>query len=153
MEVINAATNQLEQNNQVDDFIKHHCDIICVNLVDRTDPSIIIDKVKSACVPTIFFNRELVEEDLQRWNKLYYVGVVTLEHGIMQGKLVVEGYKKDLIKEKNNDGVLQHVILEGEARHQDAIIRTEYAINTIIDNHIQVEKVAYAVANWNCEQA
>ncbi len=154
LEVQNAAGSQSEQNNQIEDFIHSGCDVVCVNLVDRTDPTMIIDKAKSADVPVIFFNRELVEEDLERWEKLYYVGAVTLESGIMQGEIVAEAYK-DYGKrlDKNGDGILQYVMLEGEAGHQDAIIRTEYSVNTIIEAGIPVEKLGHAIANWNRGQA
>lgn len=154
VEIQNAAGSQSEQNSQVEDFINNGCDVICVNLVDRTDPTMIIDKAKSADVPVIFFNRELVEEDLERWEKLYYVGAVALESGIMQGEIVAEAYEKNPERlDKNGDGVLQYVMLEGEAGHQDAIIRTEYAVNTIQESGIKLEKLDHAIANWNRGQA
>ena len=80
--VVNAAKNQQTQNKQVEDMIRDGCDVICVNLVDRTAPSKIIDSAKKNNVPVIFFNRELVEEDLYRWDRLYYVGADAFESGI-----------------------------------------------------------------------
>lgn len=61
--------------------------MICVNLVDRTDPTAIIDLAEKNNIPVIFFNRELVEEDLERWTRLYYVGAQAFESGIMQESL------------------------------------------------------------------
>jgi len=154
LDIQTAAKSQTEQNNQVEDFVNNGCDVICVNLVDRTDPTMIIDKAKSAGVPVIFFNRELVAEDLERWEKLYYVGAVALESGIMQGEIVAEAYEAIPDKlDKNGDGVLQYVMLEGEAGHQDAIIRTEYSVNTIIDAGIRMEKLSHGIANFSREQA
>lgn len=154
LDIENAANSQIEQNSQIEDFINNGCNIICVNLVDRTDPSMIIDKAKSADIPVIFFNRELVEEDLERWDRLYYVGAVALESGIMQGQIVAKQYKeKGENIDKNKDGILQYVMLEGEAGHQDSIMRTEYSVNTVIESGCQVEKLAYAIANWNRAQA
>ena len=40
--VVYSGKNQLLQNDQVQDFIDKDYDVICVNLVDRTDPSVII---------------------------------------------------------------------------------------------------------------
>lgn len=37
--------------------------------------------------------------------------------------------------------------------HQDAIVRTEYAINTITEQGVSVEKLGYGIANWNRGQA
>ena len=145
--VVNAAKNQQTQNKQVEDMIRDGCDVICVNLVDRTAPSKIIDSAKKNNVPVIFFNRELVEEDLYRWDRLYYVGADAFESGILQRCL------NDPETDKNGDGSIQYIILEGEAGHQDAIVRSEYCVNTLLEEGVQLEKLGYALANWNRTQA
>ena len=153
IDVYNAAASQTTQNSQVETMLEDGCDIICVNLVDRTEPVTIIDMAEKQDVPVIFFNRELVEQDLERWDKLYYVGAKAFESGIMQGEIAADIFKEDPSADKNGDGVFQYVILEGEADHQDAIVRTEYAVSTITDNGVPVEKLGYAIANWNRGQA
>lgn len=154
IDITNAAGSQLEQNDQVEKFVKDGYDIICVNLVDRTDPTLIIDKAQSADIPIIFFNRELVPEDLNRYEKAYYVGAVTAEPGTIQGNLISKLYQEEKESvDKNRDGKIQYIMLEGEAGHQDAIVRTESSINTIVENGISVEKLDYALANWNRDQA
>ena len=45
------------------------------------------------------------------------------------------------------------MVLEGEAGHQDSIVRTEYSVNTLIENGVELEKLGYAIANWNRAQA
>lgn len=152
--MVSANGSQSKQNDQVEQFVEQNYDIICVNLVDRTDPSMIIDRVKNANIPTIFFNRELVEEDLERWDKLYYVGAVALESGIMQGKIMNAICKDDFDSvDKNHDGKIQYVMLEGETGHQDALLRTEYVIDTIKKAGYSVERLGDEVANWNRAQA
>ena len=74
LEILDAAQSQLTQNEQVKGLIDKGCDVVCVNLVDRTEPTAITDLAESRQVPIIFFNRELVAEDLERWSELYYVG-------------------------------------------------------------------------------
>jgi len=154
LEIVNAGGSQVTQNYQVEEFINQDYDILCINLVDRTDASIAIDMAMNADIPIIFFNRELVEKDLERWDKLFYVGAVALESGIMQGEIVVDACRKDFDKiDKNKDGIMQYVILEGEPGHQDALIRTEYVIKTITEAQINVEKLGDEIANWNRAQA
>lgn len=154
MEVVNAGHSQLTQNDQVQDFLDSDYDILCVNLVDRTDASTIIDKAKNADTPVIFFNRELVGEDLQRWDKLYYVGADALESGLMEGQLVADACAEDMeAVDRNGDGKLQYVILEGEAGHQDALVRTEYALKAVTESGIAVDRLADEIANWNRGQA
>ena len=151
--IYNAAGNQQTQNEQVQNMIDDGCNVICVNLVDRTDTSAIITTAEKNDIPVIFFNRELVEEDLERWDKLYYVGARAFESGIMEGELVADAFKNNPELDKNDDGVIQYVVLEGEAGHQDAIVRTEYSINTIVGRGFKVEKLSSAIANWNRAQA
>lgn len=156
----NAAGSQAMQNEQVEEMLQNSCDVLCVNLVDRTAPSEIIDMAKKKDVPVIFFNRELVEEDLNQWNKLYYVGADAKQSGILQGELVLEDVK-DAEKEgklppeldRNGDGKLQYLIFEGEAGHQDSIMRTDYVVSTIQDAGIPLDRLDYSIANWSRAEA
>ena len=223
----NAAGSQPLQNEQVEEMLEKDCDVLCVNLVDRTAPSEIIDMAKKKNVPIIFFNRELVDEDLAQWNQLYYVGADAKQSGVLQGEMAAEDIlseepekptpevplaspedeeeaseksqdkagnaeeiqdfvlqksredleilereaspeesrtnaeegveKKQLILsprvDKNGDGVIQYLMFEGEAGHQDAIVRTEYSVNTLMQQGIPMEKLSYAIANWSRAEA
>ena len=153
IELSDAGRSQEVQDKAVRQMLDNGCDIICVNLVDRTAPGKIIDMAKKKNVPIIFFNRELVEEDLERWDKLYYVGADAKESGVLQGELAAAYLKAHPEADRNQDGVIQYVVLEGEAGHQDAILRTEYAASTLKERGISLEKLGYALANWNRSQA
>lgn len=149
-----AGGIQATQNAQVERFIETGCDVICVNLVDRAESSVIIEKVKTAGIPAVFFNRELVEEDLERWDRLYYVGAPALQSGMLQGELVTDACRADFDGvDKNGDGVLQYVMLEGEAGHQDAIVRTESSVKTVQAAGFKLERLSSEIANWNRAQA
>ena len=153
VEVMDASQSQLTQNEQVKSLIEKGCDVICVNLVDRTEPTTITDLAENKQVPIIFFNRELVAEDLERWSKLYYVGADALQSGVFEGKLAANAFKTNAKMDKNGDDICQYVVLEGEAGHQDSIVRTEYSLNTLIENGVEAVKLGYAMANWNRAQA
>lgn len=153
VELMDASQSQLTQNEQVKSLIEKGCDVICVNLVDRTEPTTITDLAENKQVPIIFFNRELVAEDLERWSELYYVGADALQSGVLEGELAANAFKTNAKMDKNGDGICQYVVLEGEAGHQDSIVRTEYSVNTLIENGVEAEKLGYAMANWNRAQA
>lgn len=153
VELMDASKSQLTQNEQVKSLIDKGCDVICVNLVDRTEPTTITDLAESKQVPIIFFNRELVAEDLERWSELYYVGADALQSGVFEGELAANAFKTNAKMDKNGDDICQYVVLEGEAGHQDSIVRTEYSVNTLIENGVEAEKLGYAMANWNRAQA
>ena len=138
----------------MDRFLERGYDVICVNVVDRTAAAVIIDKAQAADVPVIFFNREPVEEDLRRWKHAYYVGLPAGDAGVLQGELVLDAWqsRRDEL-DRNGDGVLQYVMLEGEPGHQDALLRTEYSISTLIKAGVSTEKLASAATNWQRGQA
>ena len=151
--VRDAAGVQRTQDDQVKELINAGCDVLCVNLVDRADPSEIIDMAREHEVPIIFFNREPVAEDLMQWDQIYYVGADAEESGVMQGELAADIIKNNSQTDRNRDGKIQYVVLEGEPGHQDAIIRTETAVKTLTDSGIELEKLSYQIANWNRAQA
>lgn len=154
LSVADGRSSQSVQNEQVDRFLDLGCDVICVNIVDRTAAAVIVDKARAADVPVIFFNREPVEEDLLRWKGAYYVGSPGAEAGRLQGMLVVDAWRADRASlDRSGDGVVQYVMLEGEPGHQDALLRTEHSVQTLVTGGIQVEKLESAAANWQRSQA
>ena len=145
--------DQQEQNEKVEEMIDAGCDVLCINLVDRTAPSRIIRMARNEDIPVIFFNREPVREDLMQWEKLYYVGCDAEQSGIMQGEIAAEYINSHPEVDKNEDGKIQYVLLEGEAGHQDAISRTDYSVKTLLEQEINLEKLSYQFADWNRGQA
>ncbi len=154
IDIVYASGSQITQNDQVEEFANKNYDVLCVTLVDRTDASVIIEKAKSADIPVIFFNRELVEEDLERWEKLYYVGGKASQAGIIQGKIVTDLCRSKFDEiDRNNNGKLEYVMIEGEAGHQDALVRTDVSVKTVSDSGYVLQKIGDEIANWNRAQA
>lgn len=147
-----SESSQKLQNTQIEELIDMGCQLLCVNLVDRADPSFVIDAAKEKNIPIIFFNREPVEDDMKRWDKLYYVGADPEQSGRFQGETVLS-YLENHTIDKNHDGIIQYVVLEGEMGHQDAIIRTESVVDTMVKGGLSLEKLSYQIANWNRAQA
>lgn len=151
--VQDAAGSQKIQNDQVKRLIKEGCNVLCVNLADRTNPSEIIEAAKESDILIIFFNREPVAEDLNQWEKLYYVGAKAKQSGVMQGELAADLIWERKTVDRNKDGKIQYVVLEGEMGHQDAIVRTESAVDSLKEKGVELEKLSYEIANWNRAQA
>ncbi len=152
--IMDGKSNQTKQMEQIDQLIRRDCNFLCVNIVDRTAASVLIDKAKEADIPVIFFNRQPVSEDIERWEKAYYVGSKAEEGGKLQGQIVLDAWLNNKnIYDKNNDNIIQYVMLEGEPSHQDTLLRTEYSVKTLTDNDIVVEKLASDNANWSKSQA
>ncbi|MDD3346102.1 galactose ABC transporter substrate-binding protein [Oscillibacter sp.] len=154
LNLADGRSSQTIQNEQVDRFLDQDYDVICVNIVDRTAAAVLIDKAQSAGVPVIFFNREPVMEDLSRWEQAYYIGSPGARAGELQGELVLRSWQSDpSALDRSGDGVLQYVMLEGEAGHQDTLLRTEYSVKTLTGAGIATEKLANETADWQRGQA
>ncbi len=154
LDVEEAKGNQYTQNNQVERFIALDCDVLCINPVDRTAASAVIDKAMAGNVPVVFFNRQPVEEDMNRWDELYYVAVSAKESAVLQGQIVVDSYREDpSLLDSDGDGVISYVLLEGESSHQDSLIRTEWSIQTLKDAGVPIERITGGIANWERSQA
>ncbi len=153
VEVKNAGWNQSTQNSNAEDMLNDGCDILCINLVDRTAPTAIIDLARQKNVPVIFFNREPVEGDLDRWEHLYYVGTDAGQAGCMQGEIAAEAFRQHPEYDRNADGEIEYVMIEGESGHQDAIVRTEVSVSMLVDSGFKVKKLKSAIGNWLRPQA
>ena len=145
---VDGQGQQATQNDQVDTFITQGYDVIAVNMVDRTAASVIIQKAQAAGIPVVFFNREPVAEDMAKWDQLYYVGAKAEESGTIQGEIAADYFKANPDADKNKDGKIQYVMLEGEPGHQDALLRTEYSIKALEGAGFKVDKLASDTALW-----
>lgn len=149
VDIVDSQNSQPTQNDKVDLFITKKVNALAVNPVDRTAAGVIIDKAKAANIPVVFLNREPLPEDMQKYDKAYYVGAKAEESGTISGQLIVDYWKSHPEADKNKDGVLQYVMLKGEPGHQDAELRTKYSVKAIEDAGIKVEKVAEDTAMWD----
>jgi ABC-type sugar transport system, periplasmic component len=72
----------------------------------------------------------------------------------LQGKILVDKWNTDKkFLDKNNDNILQYILLKGEANNPYAIERTNDVISTINGAGIQTEQLALVNANWFRELA
>lgn len=153
LDEVDGKGDQNLQNSQVDRFISLGVDALCVNMVDRSAASYVISKAMDADIPVVFFNREPVEEDMRRWEKLYYVGEDAKEAAVLQGGILVDAYKKaSNTLDLDGDGMVSYVLLEGETGHQDSLIRTEWSVRTLKDGGVPLEKLTGGIGNWERSQ-
>ncbi len=147
---VDGKNDQVTQTEQIDNFIAQKYDVLVVNLVDLTAASTIIGKVKKANIPTVFINRQPSDADMALWDRITYVGAKAEDSGTFQGQIIADLWKAAGSKlDVNKDGVLQYVMLMGQAIHQDAALRTEYSIKALTDAGIKVEKLYQDRGDWD----
>lgn len=152
--IADARGSQQEQNNQIDQFISLEYDLLLVNIVDRTNAAVIIDKASDAGIPVVFFNREPVREDIFLGEEIYYEGSDAKQSAILQAEIIVDTFEKEPQRiDRNGDGVIQFAMLEGESGHQDALIRSEWVLRELEERGVKTEQIASVTANWEKSQA
>ncbi|WP_157153843.1 galactose ABC transporter substrate-binding protein [Brachyspira murdochii] len=152
--IMNDSENdQVKQNDQIDAAIQRNVNALAINLVDPASASFMINKIKPAGIPVIFFNKEPSKEDMLSYDKAWYVGTLSEESGNMQGEIVVKAWNSNPAWDKNGDGKIQYVLLKGEAGHPDAEARTERIKAVLTDNGIEIEQLDEQTANWDILQA
>ncbi|MBE7030086.1 MAG: galactose ABC transporter substrate-binding protein [Ruminococcaceae bacterium] len=151
VDIVDSENKQTVQNDKVDLFLTKKYPALAINPVDRTAAGTLIDKCKNANTPVVFVNREPLAEDMKKWDKVYYVGAKAEQSGEIQGKMIAAWWEKNKASggDRNGNGLLDYVMLTGEIGHQDATLRTEYAIKTLTQEGVRVSKLAEQTANWN----
>lgn len=125
IQMVDAQNDQARQVEQIDLMINKGAQVLCVNAVDPTAAQSIISKAKAADIPVIFFNRCPSDEDMLSYDKCWYVGNDPYESGRMQAEMAMNAFKENPAFDKNGDGVMQYVIIQGTMGHPDAVARTQ----------------------------
>lgn len=146
LETVDSQNKQPTQNEQVDTFITKGVNALCVNPVDRTAAGPIMEKAQAEGLPIVFYNREPEADVMQAYDKIWYVGARAEESGIQSGQILVDNWKAHPEWDKNGDGKIQYVLLQGEIGHQDATLRSQYCQKVLQDNGL-ID--GYEFDNWN----
>lgn len=150
-----SKNDQGIQNKNILNAIKEGTDVLLVNLVNIEAAQQVINEIKENNLPVILYNREPPTTiPIKSYNKALYIGTDAEQAGILQGKDIIDVWnsKKDII-DRNDDGIMQYIMLMGERNNIEAIERTKYSIETIEKSGIKTEEIALRVADWNEELA
>lgn len=130
IQMVDAQNDQAKQVEQIDILLSKGVDALCVNAVDPKAASTIISKAKAADVPIVFFNRCPSADDMNSYDKCWYVGTTPADSGRMEAEMAMKAFQDDTGYDKNGDGILQYVILKGTLGHPDAEARTQAVQDT-----------------------
>lgn len=149
LDIVDSQNKQPTQNEQVDTFITKGVNALAINPVDSTAAAPLIEKAKAKELPIVFFNRQPTEDIMKGYDKAWYVGAKAEESGTMSGQLIADYFKANKSADKNGDGKIQYVMLQGEPGHQDAVLRTKYSVQALTDAGFEPVKLAADTAMWD----
>ena len=124
--------NQTTQTEQIRTAITKGAKALLVNIVNTGSDDAakeIAELAKNANVPLIFFNREVSDAVINRYDRAAFVGTRAEEAGILQGEMIGEYLLANYDKlDLNKDGVISYILFKGEEGNNEAIYRTKYSV-------------------------
>lgn len=140
--------------NKLDTSLTKGAEIMAICAPDRESTATMAEKCDAENVPVVFFNMEPMEDTMQAYDGIYYVGAEASESGAMCAQALINYWNENQeIADKNGDGKLQICILQGETGQQDVVLRTQAYEDTLKAEGIEYEILACDTANWDQSQA
>lgn len=127
--------------------------VMAVNIVDVGNGSAVVEIAKKAQHPVIFFNREPLAQVLQSYEQAFYVGSDPTEAGHYQGEILASYLKAHPEVDLNQDGVINLVMIKGEAMHQDTQSRTQACLETLREQGVKYKILSSSSADWSYAMA
>ncbi len=149
LEIVDSQNKQPTQSEQVDTYITKGVSALAVNPVDRTAAAPLVEKAREEELPIVFLNREPEADVMASYDKVWYVGAKAEESGTMSGQIIADYFTANKEADKNGDGKIQYVMLQGEPGHQDATLRSEYSVKAIEEAGFGVENLGTDTAMWD----
>jgi methyl-galactoside transport system substrate-binding protein len=151
-EFCSSNKEQSIQNNIIDTKLQNkEVKLLIVELVDINAPEVVINKAKEYNVPIIFISREPPNKDsIKSYGKSIFIGTALEQAGVLEGEFLVDKWNKNkYLIDKNEDNIMQYIILNGPSDNLEAIARAKYSVLTISDARIKMKKLASICCDWS----
>lgn len=124
-EIYDAGGKKKFQEKQLQYMYAQKYDVMLVNLVEPASAASVLNTAEEYDIPVILFNREVAEKDLEIVKDVWYVGTDAKAAGEIQGKMLSDLWERqEETIDRNKNGKLDYVLVEGEESHYDTIRRT-----------------------------
>lgn len=141
-------------NNKVDTLIASGYKYLALLVIEPNAAEYPMNKCKQANLPVVFFNTQPRDDVMASYNRSWYVGAKPEESGTYSAQVLIDYWKNNTAKaDKNGDGKLQLIILQGEIGHNDVALRTQAYNDTLKAAGIPYEVVKQDTAEWLKDQA
>lgn len=154
-----TSKDNLQANQEnINQLVKAGVDALIVNALEASDPNsdsllkTAIDAAERAQIPVVFYGYRPDLQLLDTYDKAFFADS---EHparsAIAQAQMIMEHWKKHAQWDKNNDGIIQYVLLKGSNGNFFADNRTYWLESTFdaVQGSAIAENVASDRANWS----
>lgn len=148
LEIYDARSDMNVQMEQIRKSLRSGTDLVLVNIVMPVYVSEILDLLKRHGVPSIFFKNEPNARVFEGYKNAVLVSNNGAEEGRRQGRLLDLVWNPEKY-DKNKDGKLQYILLQGPVGNFEAISRSMYAVLTARELGLELEQLGENyVCNW-----
>ena len=146
-EILDAEGNWNRQQKQLQYMYSQNFDALFINLVKPAAAASILNQTAQLDIPVILFNREPEAKNLTISDNIWYVGTDAKAAGAIQGDMLSNLWKQQKTEvDRNKNGKLDYVLVEGEEAHFDAVRRTNGFLENSSD--INLNQIANIAADW-----
>lgn len=107
---------------------------------------------KNKKTPIIYINRKPSNQSLKVYKNSYFVGTDASEAGRFQAD-ILNTYCQNHNADKNGDGKISYVLLEGQAQLDDTIMRSMSLRSSLSSSPLSYEEVEALSADWKSDKA
>lgn len=120
-----------------------------VNLVDVNDADKVLEAAKDSGSKVVFFNRLPSDSALSSYDDCWYVGANSEQSGAYLAEEIDDYFKTVKHYDKNKNGLLDMVILQGEKFHHDTFNRTIVTLTKLKEKGYPINIVSKNYDNWD----
>ena len=120
-----------------------------VNLVDVNDADKVLETAKDSGSKVVFFNRLPSDSALSSYDDCWYVGANSEQSGIYIAEEIDDYFKSVGHYDKNKNGQLDMVILQGDKFHHDTFNRTLMTVTMLKEKGYPLNIVSKNHDNWD----
>ena len=152
--MVDARNDFDRQLDQVNTFIRQGTDLLIINPVDATQADVITDLAVAADIPLIYINSAPAQSEQRRWKqngwRVTYCGTDLYEAGRYQGEMIADLGSDTL--DKNHNGQIDYIMLEGTMGHADTEYRTKYSVKTLRNAGYSLNCLMQESGEWSKEK-
>lgn len=142
------------QMEQLKNVLEKGTDVILINLVDPNYYDEVISRVKEYNIPIVIFNREPNDlEAIKSYGKAIFVGSDSVDLGINQAKVIIQGIKENRIIDKNGNGYIDYLLLMGDRNDKETNIRSNSVISYLKKNNVNINEIERVNSNLDRDEA
>ncbi|MBP5244645.1 MAG: galactose ABC transporter substrate-binding protein [Succinivibrio sp.] len=152
LEMFDAKNSSSVQLSQIYSQVSSK-DPLIINLVNTEDASDIIYHAKSYRNRIVFFNRMPSDEIFKKYDRVWYVGTNSATAGKYQADLIMDYLELTGNVDRNRNGILDIIILQGEKNHNDTDGRTSEILKQLSDKKVKYRILSQTYADWDSQTA